>query len=64
MAKDYQVKISIDSSGAISSIDGVTTALNKTSDAVDNTEKQIKDLASALKTLNPNTKQWQDLAKQ
>lgn len=64
MAKDYNIKISIDSAGAISSIDGVTKALDKTGEAADNTEKQIKELASSLRTLDPKTKQWQDLAKQ
>jgi hypothetical protein len=64
MAKEYQVKISIDSAGAISSIDGVTKALDKTGEAADNTEKQINDLAKSLRTLDPKTKQWQELAKQ
>lgn len=64
MAKEYQVKISIDSSGAISSIDGVTKALDKTGEAADDTNKQIKQLATSLRTLDPKTKQWQDLAKQ
>jgi hypothetical protein len=64
MAKEYQVKISIDSAGAISSIDGVTKALDKTGEAADNTEKQINDLAKSLRTLDPKTKQWSELAKQ
>jgi hypothetical protein len=64
MAKEYQVKISIDSAGAISSIDGVTKALDKTAESADNTEKQINDLAKSLRTLDPKTKQWSELAKQ
>lgn len=64
MAKEYQVKISIDSAGAISSIDGVTKAIDKTGEAADDTNKQIKQLATSLRTLDPKTKQWQDLAKQ
>ena len=64
MAKEYQIKISIDSAGAISSIDGVTQALDKSGEAADNTEKQINDLAKSLRTLDPKTKQWSDLAKQ
>ncbi len=62
--KDYQIKISVDSTGAVKGIDGVTNALTGVESEVDSTTKRISDLQKVLSTFDPKTKQWQDAAKE
>lgn len=62
--KDYQIKISVDASGAVKGIDGVTDALTGVEKETDNTTKRIAELQRTLSTFDPKTKQWQDAAKE
>lgn len=62
--KDYQIKISVDTSGAIKGIDGITDALTGVESETEKTTKRISDLQKVLQTFDPKTKQWQDAAKE
>jgi hypothetical protein len=62
--KDYQIKISVDSSGAVKGIDGVTEALTGVEKETDQTTQRISELQKTLQTFDPKTKQWQDAAKE
>ena len=62
--KDYQIKISVDSSGAVKGIDGVTGSLTGLENETDQTTSSIYKLQKVMQTFDPNTKQWQDAAKE
>ena len=62
--KDYQIKISVDSSGAVKGIDGITGALTGLEKETDQTTSNIYKLQKIMQTFDPKTKQWQDAAKQ
>ena len=62
--KDYQIKISVDTTGAIKGIDGITEALTGVETETDKTTQRISELQKVLQTFDPKTKQWQDAAKE
>lgn len=64
MATNLDVKITIDSGGAIAQVDGFTKAIDNSTTAIDNNQKELADLQKQLRTLNPNSKQWQEAAKE
>lgn len=62
--KDYQLKITVDTTGAVKGIDGITDALTGVETETDNTTKRIAELQKTLSTFDPKTKQWQDAARE
>jgi DNA repair exonuclease SbcCD ATPase subunit len=62
--KDYQIKISVDTTGAIKGIDGITEALTGVESETDKTTQRISELQKVLQTFDPKTKQWQDAARE
>lgn len=62
--KDYQLKITVDTTGAVKGIDGVTEALTGVEKETDATTQRISELQKTLSTFDPKTKQWQDAAKE
>ena len=53
--KDYQLKITVDTSGAVQGIDGITDALTGVETETDNTTKRIAELQKTLSAFDPKT---------
>lgn len=64
MATNLDVKITLDSGGAIAKVDNFTKSVNDSTTAIDKNQKELADLQKQLRMLNPNTKEWQEAAKQ
>ena len=62
--KDYQLKITVDTSGAIQGIDGLTDAMKDAEKEIPTVEEQIQALQKTLNTFDPKTKEWQNAARE
>jgi len=62
--KDYTARVIIDTSGAIDNIKGVSSAFNQLNESTQTTNQRLVELQKTMRLMNPNTKAWQDAAKE
>jgi hypothetical protein len=62
--KDYTARVIIDTSGAIDNIKGVSSAFNQLNQSTQTTNQRLVELQKTMRLMNPNTKAWQDAAKE
>ena len=63
-SKDYTARVIVDTSGAVENIKGVSNAFNQVNDSAQTTNDKLMELQKTMRLLNPNTKAWQDAAKE
>lgn len=63
-SKDYTARVIVDTSGAVENIKGVSKAFDDVNDSAQSTNDRLMDLQKTMRLLNPNTKAWQDAAKE
>lgn len=64
MAKEFVVKLSVDSSGAVDGLDKVTEEIVKTEESTKNLKQQLRALQVEMQDLDPNDAKFQELSRQ
>jgi hypothetical protein len=62
MAKEFAVKLTVDSSGAITNLDDFKTEVEEANGATMNMRKELKTIQQLLLGLDPNDKEWKQLS--
>lgn len=64
MAKEFVVKLSVDSSGAVDGLDKVTEEIVKTEESTKNLKQQLRALQVEMQGLDPDDAKFQELSRQ